>query len=69
MSLKELGNEYLKQYRTVRDRINSIRSEMKGLSKKQQYLCNCRILQLSEVATSLKITGEHLISYYGGAHE
>jgi len=69
MSLYELGIEYLNQYRAVRERINSLRGQMRGLSKKQQYLYNCRILSLGEVAMSLKITGEHLINYYGDSNE
>ena len=69
MRLYELGQEYLNQYRTVRERIRTIRNDMAGLTKKQQYLCNLRILSLNEVATSLKITGEHLTGYYGGCNE
>ena len=69
MSLYELGIEYLNQYRTVRERIKTLRREMRGLSKKQQYLYNCRILSLYDVATSLRLTGEHLIGYYGAENE
>ncbi|MBQ8550780.1 MAG: hypothetical protein IJ426_05505 [Clostridia bacterium] len=69
MSLYELGMEYLNQYRAVRERIKELKKQMRGLSKKQQYLYNCRILSLGEVAMSLKITGEHLVNYYGDRHE
>ncbi len=69
MSLYELGIEYLNQYRVMRERIKSLRLQMSGLSKKQQYLYNCRIMSLCEVATSLRITGEHLIDYYGDKNE
>ncbi len=69
MSLYELGMEYLNQYEQVRERINSLRRGRTGLSRKQQYLNNRRILNLSDVAMSLKITGEHLVNYYGGANE
>ena len=69
MSLYELGTEYLNQYRIVRERIKSLRLQMRGLSKKQQYLYNCRIISLCEIATSLRITGEHLMNYYGDLNE
>lgn len=66
MSLYELGLEYLRQHDAVRKRISELRENAEGLTNKQQYLRRCRILALDEVATSLKITGEHLLNYYGG---
>ncbi len=69
MSLYELGLEYIRQHDEVRKRIKEIKNDMSNLTRKQQYLRRCRILALDEVATSLKITGEHLISYYGGRNE
>lgn len=69
MSLYELGLEYLRQHDEIRKRMREIKSDIGTLSRKQQYLQRCRILALDEVATSLKITGEHLMNYYGGRNE
>lgn len=69
MSLYELGTEYLRQAAAVREKIRVLRESMQGMTRKQQYLCRCRILSLDDVAISLKITGEHLTGYYGGTHD
>lgn len=69
MTLKELGNEYLRQYEQLREYIKTLKKTERDLSRKQQLRLRRRILALYADAASLKVTGEHLVNYYGGAHE
>ncbi len=69
MTLKELGNEYLRQYEQLREYIKALKKTERDLSRKQQLRLRRRILALYADAASLKVTGEHLVNYYGGAHE
>ena len=69
LTLYEMGMDYLRQHRIIRDRIRTLKKTLPTLTKKQQYLCNRRILVLDETALELKLTGEYLINYYGGRNE
>lgn len=69
MTLKELGKEYLRQSEAIRSKIRRLQRESRGMSRKQLYLLRGRILSLYADAASLKVTGEHLVNYYGGSNE
>lgn len=65
MTLKELGEEYLKQYEQIKNHIKKLKSAESGLTRKQQLKLHSRLLALYTDAASLRVTGEHLINYYG----
>lgn len=65
MTLKELGEEYLKQYERIKKHIKELKATESGLTRKQQLKLHSRLLALYTDAASLRVTGEHLISYYG----
>ncbi len=67
MTLKELGEEYLKQYEQIKNHIKELKATESGLTRKQQLKLHSRMLTLYADAASLRVTGEHLINYYGSA--
>ena len=69
MTLKELGYEYLRQYEEIKAYIKAIKKTEKDLTRKQQLRLRRRLLSLYADAASLRVTGEHLVNYYGGANE
>ncbi len=69
MTLKELGQEYLRQYELIKKHISEIKATERFLSRKQQLRLRRRLLALYADAASLRVTGEHLVNYYGGCNE
>lgn len=69
MTLKELGYEYLRQYEEIKAYIKTVKKTEKELTRKQQLRLRRRILSLYADAASLRVTGEHLVNYYGGSNE
>ena len=69
MTLKELGYEYLRQYEEIKSYIKTLKKTERQLTRKQQLRLRRRLLSLYADAASLRVTGEHLVNYYGGAHE
>ncbi len=64
MSLEELGQEYLQQYKTIMQRIAEIRRRGKNLGGEKARLDRIRIRELLATAVHLKEVGDRLISYY-----
>lgn len=69
MTLKELGYEYLRQYEEIKAYIKTVKKTEKELTRKQQLRLRRRILSLYADSASLRVTGEHLVNYYGGSNE
>ena len=65
MTLKELGMEYVRQSEVMKARIRALKKSSAGLTPKQLYKVRIRIASLYGDAASLRMIGEHLVSYYG----
>jgi len=64
MTLRELGNEYLREAKTVRERIKTLRAGMDKLKEKRRKELEKRIFSLYSTACEAESTGKHLIGYY-----
>lgn len=64
MTLFELGKQYLKGERAVRERINVLQKELKGLRGPARLDQNLRIRRLYALAEDAHGTAMRLIRYY-----
>ena len=64
MSIEELGQEYLLQYKTIMERIKEIKQKNCNVCEEEKRLANLRIKELYSVALHLKEVGDMLVRYY-----
>ena len=64
MSIEELGQEYLQQYKSIMQRIAEIRRKGKNAGSEKARLDRIRIRELFATAVHLKEVGDRLVSYY-----
>ena len=64
MSIEELGQEYLLQYKTIMERIKEIKQKNCNVCEEEKRLENLRIKELYSVALHLKEVGDMLVKYY-----
>ena len=64
MELKELGEEYMKQYTVLMDKVAEIKMKYDTAPPEAQRKSRIRIKELISTAIYLKHTAEKLINYY-----
>ena len=64
MSIEELGQQYLLQYKKVMERIKEIKQKNCNMCEEEKRLANLRIKELYSVALHLKEVGDMLVKYY-----
>lgn len=67
MTLKMLGEEYLRGEQKIRLRIRDLRLTLSALQGDERKEMEARIRSLYEMALSARQTGLYLIDYYMGA--
>lgn len=64
MELKELGEEYMRQYTALMEKVTEIKKKYDTASPEMQRKSRIRIKELLSTAIYLKHTAEKLINYY-----
>ncbi len=64
MTLYEMGEEYLRQARDIKEQITVLRSRLSKCGGLELYRLRGEILRLYAIARDLKSTGDYLIHYY-----
>lgn len=64
MTLYEMGEEYLRQARNIKEQIVLLRRRSKNAGGLELYRLRGEILRLYTIARDLKSTGDYLIHYY-----
>ena len=64
MTLRQLGEEYLKQAEVLSALIDGYSAQIKDLSGIKLYELNSRLIILKEMERDTRITGRQLVEYY-----
>lgn len=64
MTLRQLGEEYLKQAQVLSTLIDGYSAQIKDLSGIKLYELNSRLIILKEMERDTRITGRQLVEYY-----